>query len=367
MQASVEAGRAEGPDTCVAPVIPAYADGAVGAFSDLYRRFYPQVVAYVASRGIDRALAEDVAQDTLMAAAKYFDSYDTNRPVWPWLRRIAGHVLAQRQATADREMPVSDPPDRYVPGADEFFEGVHCRATLRKAMAGLSPRCRDALWLRYGEDRVGHEAAALLGITANAFDQLIWRAKRMLRDELGRIGTGVGAAVAALPAAVARLARKRLGRPGAVRRPVGMALRLAPVTGLVFLGGVPLLIGLMPGHTSGAGGTATARPIAVSRPVAHMPSGRLQSSGGSAATRPRASATHRGAGDTVISASQGPVTATADIPKNPIRNGDQSAAWVTVVTPLGNKWTVGLKTYGTSGRLVCQVVSCDPRPVAAGQ
>jgi len=365
VQASVESGRAEGPGTCIAPVIPAYADGAVGAFSDLYRRFYPQVVTYVASRGIDRALAEDVAQDTLMAAAKYFDTYDTNRPVWPWLRRIAGHVLAQRQAAADRELPVSDPPDRYVPGADEFFEGVHCRATLRKAMAVLSPRCRDALWLRYGEDRVGHEAAALLGITANAFDQLIWRAKRMLRDELGRIGTGVGAAVAALPAAVARLVRKRLGRPGAMRRPIGMALRLAPVTGLVFLGGVPLLIGLAPGHTSDAGGAA-ARAIAAAQPVGHIPTDRLQSLGGSAATGTRALATHRGSGDTVITASQGPVTANADIAKNPIRNGDQSAVWITVVTPLGNDWTVGLKTWGTSGRLVCQVVSCDPRPVAAG-
>jgi hypothetical protein len=77
------------------------------------------------------------------------------------------------------------------------------------------------------------------------------------------------------------------------------------------------------------------------------------------------SSTTRRAGDTVINATQGPIVATATVPRNPIRNGQQGSVRIIVYTPLGYSVNAGLSGYGGSGRVVCTVVSCDPRPVAA--
>jgi RNA polymerase sigma-70 factor (ECF subfamily) len=169
----------------------AHLDGDREAFAILYRRYYPDLVRYVARRGADHARAEDVAQETLARAYRYFGGFDPSRPVWPWLRTIATRIAAVEAGRRSNEVLVDDPAtDAAVPGGDPV-DAIAGRVTLAQAMRQLPLRQRDALLLRYVEDRQPSDIAASFGLTRTAFEQLLWRARRSLAREYAKVTTAL--------------------------------------------------------------------------------------------------------------------------------------------------------------------------------
>jgi RNA polymerase sigma factor (sigma-70 family) len=77
----------------------------------------------------------------------------------------------------DRPMGVESDPERAA-----LLQDV--QADVRAANGRLAPRYREVLALREVADRSYEEIGAILGISANAAAQLLWRARTKLRDEL---------------------------------------------------------------------------------------------------------------------------------------------------------------------------------------
>ena len=207
-------------------------------FQELYQRCFARLVRELRRQVPSRAIAEDLAQETLLRAYVKLYLYDPNRPLWPWVRAISRRILADHAAALGREIP-------SVPRETETHDdlrSVEDRAVLSAALERLAPRHRAALGLRYVEDREAGEAATHLGVSLPAFNQLLFRARIRLREEYRRLTDGVPAAAALRAAwrralrrahrALAGTATSRVSDPLAKAAGValGLALALAPVT-----------------------------------------------------------------------------------------------------------------------------------------
>ena len=161
----------------------AHLAGDPDAFSALYRRYLPDLVAYLDHRLHDHSLAEDLAQESIERALRFLPTFDPVRPLWPWLRTIASRIATAETVRRASEVPVDDvagTTDATIVDATEAFVS---RAAVEDCLARIPLRQRRALVLRYVEDRDPSDIAATFGLNRPAFEQLMWRARRNLAKE----------------------------------------------------------------------------------------------------------------------------------------------------------------------------------------
>jgi RNA polymerase sigma-70 factor (ECF subfamily) len=73
-----------------------YADGDEAAFAELYDGLAPQLIAYLRRRTPDRALVEDLVQETFLRIHLHRGRFRGDAPVRPWAFTIAARLLANR-------------------------------------------------------------------------------------------------------------------------------------------------------------------------------------------------------------------------------------------------------------------------------
>ncbi len=131
-------------------VLARYLDGDERAFEELVIRYEAQVrrIAFGVLR--DRALAEDVAQETFLTAYRKAGSFRAEGSVRSWLCRIAVRraldELKKRARKAEVALPDAGP--RGVEPHKQLDAGWD----LERALAGLTPEHRAALILRKSKD-----------------------------------------------------------------------------------------------------------------------------------------------------------------------------------------------------------------------
>ena len=175
-----------------AALVAATLAGDEGAFTALVGRHKKWLYRYIHRYVRDESEAQDVLQDSLIAAWRALKSYDPNRPLEFWLRRIAlnkcrdrARRLAVRRillpwSGGAREAAAIDP----APPADEsLVEGEELKRA-RAAIEALPGRLRDPLILTAIEGLSQAEAAEILGITVKAVEGAVYRAKKQLSEIL---------------------------------------------------------------------------------------------------------------------------------------------------------------------------------------
>ena len=160
--------------------------GSAAAFEQLFRRHWPR--AYRAALLVvgDAAAAEDIAQESFLAAARALDRFDRRRPFGPWLHRIVVNRAIDwaRSRSLRRELAADDAPE---PAAAERDEPEHARA-LATALAELTPEHRAVIVLRYLLDYTPGEIADLLELPRGTVNSRLRRGldrlEAALREEL---------------------------------------------------------------------------------------------------------------------------------------------------------------------------------------
>ncbi|HTF89539.1 MAG TPA: sigma-70 family RNA polymerase sigma factor [Planctomycetota bacterium] len=130
--------------------------------------------------------AADLAQDTLVAALQH--PPDPDRPLRPWLARIA-HNLAIRRGTsaARREARESFVARREaLPSTSEVVERVAMQRTVVEAVLSLDEPYRSTLLLRYWDDLAPRRIAARMGVPVETVRTRLKRGLAMLRERLDR-------------------------------------------------------------------------------------------------------------------------------------------------------------------------------------
>jgi RNA polymerase sigma-70 factor (ECF subfamily) len=160
-----------------------------GAFESWYHRTLPRVYSYLASRsGGDLALAEELTQQTFIAAIDQRSRFDGRSDTITWLCGIARHKLADHFRALDRDdhrrmrMEVRELQlDGGRRGRLDFEE----RSAIADALRSLPANQRAVLVFVALDDLPVAEAARLLGKTRGATESLLIRARESFRRAYG--------------------------------------------------------------------------------------------------------------------------------------------------------------------------------------
>jgi RNA polymerase sigma factor (sigma-70 family) len=134
----------------------------------------------------DAAEAEDVAQDALLRLWDSAAGWRGDGPgVGAWLTRVATNLCLDRLRKRKR-FSGEAVPDRAdeAPLADAVIGAEQDRAEVIRALDLLSERQRAAVVLTYYEELSNADAAQLLAMNHKAFESLLLRARRSLKDIL---------------------------------------------------------------------------------------------------------------------------------------------------------------------------------------
>jgi RNA polymerase sigma factor (sigma-70 family) len=165
-------------------------DRSEAAFAKLVRRYVDLVYSSALRQMKDPAGAEDVTQSVFVLLAAKARSIQSTNAMGGWLlaatREIALNFLRAdfRRRRHESEAAVMNHEIRNEP--DSNWSDV--KEFLDDAVARLKPVDRDALTLRYFQNREVPEVAAALGISPLAAQKRVSRAVARLRDLLARKG-----------------------------------------------------------------------------------------------------------------------------------------------------------------------------------
>ncbi len=173
--------------------------GDAAAWRQLIRRHTPMVHRLSARMLGAGADAEDACQEAFMKMHRAIDSYDTARPLGPWLGRITYHVCLKRLGAAKRGGPVIDP-SSLAHVADERAAGPERAAASRQtgqlvtaAMSRLSAQDRALVTLSYRDGLTDAEVSVAVGMNRNTVRTRLHRARQVLRRALTPVlGSGGG-------------------------------------------------------------------------------------------------------------------------------------------------------------------------------
>ncbi len=169
------------------------AQGDEKAFRSLIERWEAPVYTFLERMTGSREDALDLSQETFLRVHARARAYDARGQFRSWLFRIAGNLA--RSALRRRRLIAwirFDPQqhDCAVPGdhPGHHLERKETAQEVRRALARLGDRQRQALLLRRFSGLSYGEIAAALDTTVPAVESLLQRAMETLRSDLARKG-----------------------------------------------------------------------------------------------------------------------------------------------------------------------------------
>lgn len=151
-----------------------------------------------------REVAEDLVQDTLLAAVKAQATFGRRSSVRSWLLGILKHKIIDHYRKRDRERSFTDlnflndefpekfdgdgfwvhelGPKEWKPLGDADLDREEFWRVLSDCMARLPPRIADVFRLRVIDEWEGSDVCALLRITENNLWVMLHRARMGLRE-----------------------------------------------------------------------------------------------------------------------------------------------------------------------------------------
>jgi RNA polymerase sigma factor (sigma-70 family) len=165
-----------------AELLEASRRGERDAFGALIERYQDVVCAVSYSRTGDRALSEDVAQDTFITAWRQLGRLREPGRLRAWLCGIARNLARKARRRSAREAPL----ERVLvfEGANPFDQAAEAESgrVVRDALMRVPETYREVLVLYYRDQRSVRDVAAVLGLTEAAVLQRLTRGRQYLAD-----------------------------------------------------------------------------------------------------------------------------------------------------------------------------------------
>lgn len=167
---------------------------AMAEFYNIYRsRLYTLVLAQVDQ---NQAVAEDIVQETFLAALGSLDKFRGDSQLYTWLRSIAFHKLNDyyrrrvRQPQNKESSPDFDAMKQLEQtGNDEpetiaVMESEEVRQSVQHALEQLPENYQEVLVLKYLEEMPVLEISQVMGRSPKSVEGLLSRARKAMRANL---------------------------------------------------------------------------------------------------------------------------------------------------------------------------------------
>jgi RNA polymerase sigma-70 factor (ECF subfamily) len=164
------------------------AKGEERAFRELAARYAVRATGLARRITGNAADAEEIVQEALLRVWVNAPRWRPQAAFRTWFYRIVFNLCLNRKRRAPFYPleAAGDPPDPAL-DASARMEKDEIRRRVAAAIAELPERQRAAIILTYENELGNAEAADVLGSTVSAFEALLIRAKRQLREKLGSI------------------------------------------------------------------------------------------------------------------------------------------------------------------------------------
>lgn len=169
-----------------AALVAAAADGDAAAFRSLVDRHLSSALAVARRMLRDDAEAEDVAQEALLRLWRSAEGLEVGaQGVRPWLRRVVSNLSVDRMRSTKRLSVVEEVPERSEPASQQaHLEAQDVSKRVDAALKELPDRQRMALTLFHYEGLSQIEVGKIMGISDEAVESLLARARRGLKGAL---------------------------------------------------------------------------------------------------------------------------------------------------------------------------------------
>jgi RNA polymerase sigma factor (sigma-70 family) len=167
-------------------VLRQFCHGDVDAFEALFRLHQREVYGWIVRIVRDKGAAEDLTIETFWRIHRTHARFDPAYSFGAWARRIATNVALDYLKTARRETEL--PEDLVSPLDADPGVSLELRRKTALAFGRLRPKLRVVATLALIEERSYGEIADALGISMSAVKVRVFRAVRILREELKQKG-----------------------------------------------------------------------------------------------------------------------------------------------------------------------------------
>ncbi len=161
------------------------------AFDAIYDRHRHRVFAFLGRLSGDRALAEDLLQETFVRLARNAPDLAPATRLRPWLFTVARNLFLdhRRWVVLDfdrlRDLALWPSRPRHVDETPfDLTEATETEQRIEAALLDLPTKYREAVLLVGIEGLTPNEAAAIVGIRPDALRQRLSRGRALLRDRL---------------------------------------------------------------------------------------------------------------------------------------------------------------------------------------
>lgn len=151
--------------------------GSREAFETLYSRHAGAIHALAVRLTGNAATAEDVTQETFLQLLRFMDTIAPDRPLRPWLKRVAANAAIDRMRR-ERRMVEFDDAIAAGAGADDAGQDGGSLGLLQR----FPPEVRTVVWLRVVEGWTHRELAGRFGHSESWSKSLVSRALARMRE-----------------------------------------------------------------------------------------------------------------------------------------------------------------------------------------
>ena len=171
-------------------LVEAAQNGHLESFGALYQRYHSSMVALAYSMLADRDIAEDAAQEVFAIACRDMRTLKNKERFAAWLAGICRNVSRQMLRTKSIK-PVTgwQPQAQSSPElAERIGAGSERHETIRRAVWNLRQSEREVIVLRYFDGFSQARISQVLGLSPQAVNGRLVRAKRKIAQYLKRNG-----------------------------------------------------------------------------------------------------------------------------------------------------------------------------------
>ena len=168
------------------PLLKRAGRGDVAAFRALVDRHLTSILRFARRMLSADAEAEDIAQEAMLRLWRAAPTLEVGAGgVRPWLRRVVSNLCLDRMRAGRRAELTDAVPEQEVPASQlQQLADVELSARVDAALKALPARQRLALTLFHYEELSQGEVSKIMGVSEEAVESLLARARRALKVSL---------------------------------------------------------------------------------------------------------------------------------------------------------------------------------------
>ena len=163
-----------------------FAQGELEAFETVFRQFQGEVFGWIVRIVRDPGIAEDLTVETFWRIYRARSRFDPARSFGAWARRIATNVALDYLKTVRPELSLTEEQAQVAPNDPAIQRDI--RERIEQSFLHLPAKLQVVARLALIEQQPYEEISQALGISVGAVKSRVFRAVRLLRRKLKRMG-----------------------------------------------------------------------------------------------------------------------------------------------------------------------------------